>query len=281
MKKALTLLAALAAGWLAGTVLPLRFSGLRGSLTLAPSRALAPSLDRAAAPSGRVPEGQISVLPEGQAPAVPAAASAAAPAAGLLSGPASALLPAAPLPFAAVPDVRQSTGYTCGASALQAVLAYWGIEEREDRLAARLRSTPDQGTHPDDIVRGARELGLAADLREALDLADLERALAEGTSVIVDLQAWRDRADVPWAETWDDGHYMVLLGADAANLYFEDPSLLGSRGVIPRAEFLERWHDYEGQAPLDPSDRKYVRMAIFLRGVRPAPARPAAFEPVR
>jgi hypothetical protein len=41
-----------------------------------------------------------------------------------------------------VPDVRQSTGYTCGAAALQAVLAYWGTQEREDRLAARLRSTP-------------------------------------------------------------------------------------------------------------------------------------------
>ncbi len=262
MKKALTLLVALAAGWLAGSVLPLRLPNLRSTLTLAPNRALAPSPDHTAARSGRVAEGQI-------------------PAAGLLSGPDSALHPAAPLPFAAVPDVRQSTGYTCGAAALQAVLAYWGIDEREDRLAARLRSTPEQGTHPDDIVRGARELGLTADLREGLVLADLERALAEGTSVIVDLQAWRDLADVPWAETWEDGHYMVLLGADAANLYFEDPSLLGSRGVVPRAEFVERWHDYEGQAPLDPSDRKYVRMAIFLRGPRPAPARTAAFEPVR
>src|SRR5512138_204924 len=193
----------------------------------------------------------------------------------------SSSLPVSPLPFEAVPDVRQSTGYTCGAAALQAVLSYWGTSEREDRLAARLHSTPEAGTHPLDILRVAREFGLTADLREGLELADLERALADGLSVIVDLQAWRERSDVPWSETWDDGHYMVLLGMDAANLYFEDPSLLGARGVIPRAEFVERWHDYEGAEPLDPTDRKYVHMAIFLRGAQAPPARPTAFEPVR
>lgn len=184
------------------------------------------------------------------------------------------------LPFAAVPDVRQSTGYSCGAAALQAVLSYWGIDEREDRLAARLHTTPQAGTHPLDIIRVAREFGLTADLREGLGLADLDRALAEGTSVIVDLQAWRERSDVSWAETWDDGHYMVLIGADAANLYFEDPSLLGVRGVIPRAEFVERWHDYEGQEPLDPSDRKYVHAAFFIRGAHAAPANRPAITPV-
>jgi len=183
--------------------------------------------------------------------------------------------------FASVPDVRQSTGYTCGAAALQAVLAYWGTQEREDRLAHRLRSTPEAGTHPLDILRVAREFGLTADLREGLDLADLERALADGTTVIVDLQAWRDRADLPWAETWDDGHYMVLLAMDAANLYFEDPSLLGSRGLIPRAEFVERWHDYDGEPPLDPADQKYVHMAIFLRGAGSAPPHAGAIQPVR
>ena len=230
MKKASLIVLAVAAGWLAGTLLP---------------------------------------VPGINTPALP-------PATALTS------LPASPSssPFDAIPDVRQSTGYTCGASALQAVFSYWGIDEREDRLASRLKSTPEAGTHPLDILRVAREFGLSADLREGLGLADLERALADGTTVIVDLQAWRERTGVPWSETWDDGHYMVLLAMDGANLYFEDPSLLGARGVIPRAEFVERWHDYEGEAPLDPTDRKYVRMALFIKGSRPAPARASSFAPV-
>jgi uncharacterized protein len=173
-----------------------------------------------------------------------------------------------------VPDVRQSTGYSCGAAALQAVLARWGTSEREDRLIARLHSTPQNGTHPDDIVRVAREFGLRAELKEGLGLEDLEAALARGASVIVDLQAWREKQDRPWTDTWDDGHYMVLLGMDDRNLYFEDPSLLGSRGYIPRQEFLDRWHDYEGDPPLDAKDRTYLRMAIFIQGETPAPPPP-------
>jgi predicted double-glycine peptidase len=169
-----------------------------------------------------------------------------------------------------VPDVRQGTGYSCGAAALQAVLAYWGIAEREDHIIARLHSTPEQGTHPGDIVRGAREFGLQAELREGLSLDDLEEALKKGVTVIVDLQAWRGREEGPWSEIWEDGHYMVLLGMDRDNLYFEDPSLLGSRGFIPRQEFLDRWHDYEGDPPLDAKDRKYVHMAIFIHGDHPA-----------
>jgi predicted double-glycine peptidase len=241
MKKTALIVLAVAAGWIAGTFLPL------------------PGLNEPG---------------PGPRPSAQAAASAPAPRPTPAAAPPPALL-------AGIPDVRQSTGYTCGAAALQAVLAYWGTSEREDRLAARLRCTPEAGTHPLEIIRVAREFGLEAEIREGLELADLERALADGTTAIVDLQAWRERGDVPWTETWDDGHYMVLLGMDAANLYFEDPSLLGTRGVIPRAEFVDRWHDYEGAPPLDASDRRYVHAAVFIRGRRPAPGRPAAFEPVR
>jgi predicted double-glycine peptidase len=184
-----------------------------------------------------------------------------------------------PALLAGIPDVRQSTGFSCGAAALQAVLAHWGIQEREDRLIARLRSTPERGTHPDDIVRVSREFGLKAELREGLGLEDLEAALRASVTVIVDLQAWRERSDRPWSEDWEDGHYMILLGMDGQNLYFEDPSLLGSRGLIPRPEFVERWHDYEGDPPLDSGDRKYVHMAVFIWGDHSAA--PPPFAPVK
>jgi predicted double-glycine peptidase len=239
LARPLVMIAAVAAGWIAGTMLPLPF-GRSGPA---------------------VPSAILSVSSAPPSPAGPLAPSLAR--------------------FASVPDVRQSTGYSCGAAALQAVLAYWGTSEREDRLVARLKSTPEAGTHPLDIVRVAGEFGLTAELREGLALADLEAALSAGTTVIVDLQAWRDRTDLPWTETWDDGHYMVLLGMDGENLYFEDPSLLGARGLIPRAEFVDRWHDYEGDPPLDPGDRTYVRMAMLIRGDRPARVGPAPFVPVR
>jgi predicted double-glycine peptidase len=98
--------------------------------------------------------------------------------------------------------------------------------------------------------------------------------------VICAIQAWSD-AEVPgfsWAKAWEDGHYVIVLGLDAKNVYVEDPSLLGSRGMIPRAEFVERWHDYEGKPPYDKADRAYRAMGIFISGLKPAP--PPAFARV-
>ena len=173
------------------------------------------------------------------------------------------------------PRVRQSTDYSLRGGRGSAVLSY-----SEPTCAApsrrALESTPEAGTHPLEILRVAREFGLSAELREGLDLADLERALAGGTTVIVDLQAWRERDDVPWTETWDDGHYMVLLAMDAGNLYFEDPSLLGVRGKIPRAEFVDRWHRLRRRSALGP-DRPEIRPYGHLHQGQPARARPRGF----
>jgi predicted double-glycine peptidase len=175
-----------------------------------------------------------------------------------------------------VPDVRQSTSFSCGAAALQAVLHYYGVEEREDRLMKELQTSSEEGTHPGDILRVAKAKGLRAALREGLAFDDLQAALDRGIPVIASIQAWKDEdgSAKSWADRWEDGHYVIVLGLDAASVYVEDPSLLGCRGIIPRGEFLERWHDYEGPPPYGPGRRAYVRMGLFIEG-RPAhPARP-------
>lgn len=173
-----------------------------------------------------------------------------------------------------VPDVRQSTSYTCGASALQAVLAYWGQEIREDRLAEKLGSDPSKGTSPQAIVNCAREAGLEAKLREGLSLADLEKLVGQGIPVIVAGQAWREEGvEGDWNDEWECGHYMIVIGLDQQFVYFEDPSLLGSRGTISRPEFEQRWHDVDG------AGRRYNGLGIVISGPTPNP--PPGFAPVR
>ncbi|MHB8095913.1 MAG: C39 family peptidase [Candidatus Aminicenantales bacterium] len=174
-----------------------------------------------------------------------------------------------------VPDVRQSTAYSCGAAALQAVLCYWGIEAREDSLMKALGTNEEAGTSPDNILRVAGENGLQASIREGMTLEDLERSVRAGIPVIADIQAWMDTPEsgFSWAGEWEDGHYVIVLGIDERNVYVEDPSLLGTRGVIPRPEFVDRWHDYEGAPPHDATDRDYIRAGIVIMG-REALSRP-------
>jgi hypothetical protein len=43
---------------------------------------------------------------------------------------------------------RQVTEYSCGASALQSVLSYWGRDVDETELMELLHTTPEVGTYP-------------------------------------------------------------------------------------------------------------------------------------
>ncbi|MCX6670115.1 MAG: C39 family peptidase [Methanothrix sp.] len=169
-----------------------------------------------------------------------------------------------------VPDVRQSTNYSCGAAAFQAVLNYWGGQDlREGVIMEKLNATFQWGTSPDEIVRVARDMGFEAEFKENLTLEDLEASIKAGVPVIVAGQAWRDEG-TSWADDWEDGHYMVVIGLDEKNVYLEDPSLLGSRGYIPRQEFVERWHDYRYAPPSYTAVENYISAGIFIRGKEPA-----------
>jgi uncharacterized protein len=168
-----------------------------------------------------------------------------------------------------VPDVYQSSQYSCGASVLQAVLAYWGIEVHEDTLVKSLGTTERYGTSPESILQAAKSYGLRAEIRENLSVADVVSSLADGVPAILDIQAWRDDADMNgknWETDWEDGHYVIAIGYDQTNIYVEDPSLLGCRGFIPLKELESRWRDYKGDPPHDFSKKSYVRMAILIKG---------------
>jgi uncharacterized protein len=171
-----------------------------------------------------------------------------------------------------IPDVRQSQPYSCGAASLQAVFNYWGIDRREGVLMEELGTSEETGTPPESLVRVARAHGLDAELRTFLTISDLEAANRNKTPVIIACQAWSDvsPANLSWEKDWEDGHYMVVIGIDRENVYFEDPSLLGTRGVIPRGEFVSRWHDYEGPSPYGPNSTAYYQAGIFIRGAEPA-----------
>lgn len=157
------------------------------------------------------------------------------------------------------PDVRQSNGFTCGCDSLLAVLYYYGLSYREDRLA-KLIKTDEEGTAPQPIVALCRKLGFKVDVGK-MTLKKLKDYVDRSVPVIVVYQAWRDKPSY-WKDDYEDGHYSVVIGYDNNNLILEDPSML-NKGYIPVEEFLERWHD------IDKHGRKYQNLGIAIYGKKP------------
>jgi predicted double-glycine peptidase len=155
-----------------------------------------------------------------------------------------------------VPRLRQATDYTCGVCALQAILAYYGEDVREDLLAKALRANNRDGTRYKEIADYANRRGYSVEIKKEAAISDLEAFINGGRPTICLIQAWADakpgkeNEKIDYTDVWKDGHYVVAIGFDQDNIYFMDPSTVGNYTFIKRAEFLDRWHDTDGREKL-------------------------------
>jgi predicted double-glycine peptidase len=150
--------------------------------------------------------------------------------------------------FIRVPIVSQDTDYTCGVAALQSILYYWdaNYDYYATTLSFRLQANVNDGVLVDQMVHFARRRGYQAYRKEWMKFEELKDLILEGKPVIVLLQAWRSSLKVKWT-AWEDGHFSVVIGFDAENVYLMDPSTLGNYTYIPINEFMDRWHDRDGR----------------------------------
>ena len=170
--------------------------------------------------------------------------------------------------FRLLKRTRQVTEYSCGASALQSVLSYWGRDVSEEELMKLMHTTSEEGTYPEDMVRGASALGFKAEAKENLTLDEVEKFTADGKPMIVVGQFWRTGSPTAVAEDWSSGHYVVVLGVDKDHVYFQDPFMPMSKAFVPRKTFEEHWHQVMG-GDLK-KNRKLIHLGIFVRGEKPA-----------
>ncbi len=170
-----------------------------------------------------------------------------------------------------LPGVQQRDDYSCVAAALMAVFSYYGVGPDDLEVYKKeLGTNEENGTNVYEILKMARRLGLTADLHHDLTLDDLRRRLDEGAPIIVSIQAYGD------PQTYyrdDNGHYVVVIGYDKDNFYFEDPVLPGRRGFLPIQEFDGRWHDDEGTTE---KPDLHAHLAVVIRRKQGAPAKPPA-----
>ena len=140
--------------------------------------------------------------------------------------------------FRLLKRTRQVTEYSCGASALQSVLAYWGKDVYERELMRLMGTTEEEGTYPDKIANAARALGFEAEVRENLTLDEVRRFTEGGNPMIALAQVWRSaKSGKSVADEWDAGHYISVLGVDDDNVYFQDPYVRMCKAFAPRRMF--------------------------------------------
>jgi predicted double-glycine peptidase len=140
-----------------------------------------------------------------------------------------------------VPDRRQDTNYSCGAAALQAVLAYFGIHGKEQEIASALGTDPETGTGPEAIIALAGRLGLKANVAHHMTIDELQYLLDLGRPVLCPIQAHGSRSEV---ESGRAGHYVAVIGYSNHRLFIQDPA--SGRIALHKRLFDQNWHDQDG-----------------------------------
>lgn len=144
-----------------------------------------------------------------------------------------------------VPDVTMPNNYSSGPAALQAVLTYYGTNSYADQLI-NTTNTTENGTLPSNIAQTASNLGFTADVKENMSLKDLQGNLSQGKPVIVVItNGSTNSTSQNMTQPQTEYIYLVVIGMDDQNVYFEDPALIGSRGFLPIQEFLDKWFIFQ------------------------------------
>jgi len=164
-----------------------------------------------------------------------------------------------------IPIGRQTFDFDCGAKALQIVMAFYGIDMREDELIKELK-TDRNGTMAKNMISVAEKKGFQVVAKSGVSLKTVKKYVDENHPVIVILQAWAERYMTieDWKEDNEDGHYVIIIGFQGDIIVFEDPASF-RRTWLTEGEFLARWH------AMDPgTQEKFEHFAMVLLGKQPA-----------
>jgi hypothetical protein len=155
------------------------------------------------------------------------------------------------------PELRQMYNYDCGASSVQSILAFCGIDAREDHILNIANTTPKEGTLNDDVKRVLDYYEI--NYKEGtFTIEDLKKHIDANQPTIISLQAYADDENIDYKKSWDEGHNVVVIGYDTKNIYFEDPSSF-KRTYLSFDELDDRWHD------TDKDDKKVDHWGIVIK----------------
>ena len=142
-----------------------------------------------------------------------------------------------------LPEVQQKTHFSCAAAVVHSICSYWGLHlPSHYDYFPYLETDESYGTLPNKIGKYLTSVGFSVAIEYNMTLKKLCQEINKGNPVILAIQAWGNSKH--YSKT-GSGHYVVAIGFDEKNFYFEDPWLHCSRGFVPKNELLKRWHDMD------------------------------------
>lgn len=164
-----------------------------------------------------------------------------------------------------LPSVRQTFDFDCGTKALQIVMAYYGVDVREDELIKEL-GCDTEGTPVKNMISVAKQEGFQVVAEGGVSLEKIRKYVDEKHPVIVLVQAWAQRYMTleDWKKDNDDGHFVIIIWYLNDIFVFEDPASF-RRTWMTEEELLARWHDVDPR-----TGEKLDRFAMILLGKQPA-----------
>lgn len=161
-----------------------------------------------------------------------------------------------------VPNLRQAYNFDCGLTAMQAVLAYYGVDLNSEQLRDAMRTDLKKGTPISAFEKAAKKFGLKIKIEENMTINQLKKYIDEKRPIIVAMQAWPKKRDKNMENCWDEGHYAVVTGYGKNKLYFEDPACV-IKTYLPISEFKKLWHD------MSYDKRKFYYLGMTFYGKKP------------
>ena len=150
----------------------------------------------------------------------------------------------------------------CGPASLKIVANYFGIQVSEKKLAKLCKSNKIIGTTGENLIKGARAIGLDGHIIDDANFKTIQRWLDKDIPVIVD---WMSPGQSrPPRARMAGGHYSIVVGLTSTHIVLEDPGL-GSRRKIKRADFMSVWFDFDDNYLKKKSDLILRRVIVITR----------------
>jgi predicted double-glycine peptidase len=147
-----------------------------------------------------------------------------------------------------LPYYTQNYDHTCGETALASILTYLMEKDIDEKnVVDELNIDRNDGLDPYEIVSYLISKKLKFKEFRQMSIPQLKKCIDEYKPVLMMIQAWGDRYwKNAYKHYWKSGHWIVAIGYDDDNFYFEDPTIKGKfRGYIKIDELYNRWHDIE------------------------------------